>query len=80
MFDLRDLCGSRFKFNQLADFMVGSRNPILVGDNATIVILIMTDKDFTGRRSIFADDNRETSLSGKAAPAAIASSVLGKRI
>ena len=66
MSDLGDLGRGRFKFNHFAGFMVRCGHPILIGDNAAVIVFVVADNDFTGGGRIFADDNRKAGLGRKA--------------
>lgn len=64
--NLRNLGGRRFELNHFARLVIGSRHPILVGDDAAIAVLVVTYQDFAGGGSVLADNNRKAGLRRKA--------------
>ncbi len=55
--NLRNLSGVRFIFDDLSGRMVGCRNPVLGCDDAAIIVFVMADKNVSGGRSVFADND-----------------------
>jgi hypothetical protein len=60
--DRRNLGGRRCELNHFARLAVGCRHPILIGDDSTIVVLVVTDQDFAGGGNVLADNNRKAGL------------------
>ena len=64
--DLGDLGRGRFKLDHFAGFMIRCRHPILVRDDAAVVIFIVADDNFTGGRGVFTDNHGKAGLRRKA--------------
>lgn len=56
--DLRDLGCRRFELDYFTRLVIGGWNPVLIGNNAAIVVFIVPNENFSGCRRIFADNNR----------------------
>ena len=63
--DLRDLGGRRFELDHFTRLVIGGWNPVLICNNAAIVVFVVPNENFPGCRRIFADNNRKAGLRRK---------------